>query len=82
MTLFLSSAQRLPRRHHIHTQDGGSCPQPACCHPSHNGVPVPQRYHGTSRLQGMVVHHVRCVINPAHHVQFLRVGNRWVKLAT
>jgi hypothetical protein len=60
----------------------GGCPQPPCGHHSHNGVPVPCRYCGTSRHQGMVLHHVRCVLNPGHHLVFTRIGHRWHRVRT
>jgi hypothetical protein len=51
-----------------------------CLHPAHNGIPVPTQYKGTSVLQGMVIHHVRCAVNPAHHRQFIQVGNKWQEI--
>ena len=81
MALFLSNCQRVKR--HIHNGTGfGPCPQPFCRHGSHAGIPVATRHCGTSRLNGMAVHHVRCIANPAHHFQFVRVGRTWQRLRT
>jgi hypothetical protein len=41
-----------PPRIVVLQQDAEGCPQPACRHPSHGGIPVPSRYCGTSQLQG------------------------------
>ncbi len=82
MALFQLRPSRRRRQHSRrgNVQIGGGCPQPSCNHPSHGGIPVPRRYSGTSRLDGMVVHHVRCVLNPAHHLRFVKVGGRWHQL--
>lgn len=52
-------------------------PQRMCLHPAHNGIPVPTKFTGTSLLDGVVIYHFRCVLNPAHHRQFIRAGNQW-----
>ncbi len=84
MALFV--ARRCPRpprpRIVVLQQDAGGCPQPCCRHLSHGGVPVPTRYCGTSQLQGLTVHHVRCALNPLHHQQLVKVGRGWQRIGT
>jgi len=75
MALFFFRRKR--HRPGQHNEIAGDCPQPPCNHPSHGGVSVPCRYCGTSTVGGVVVHHVRCVLNPAHHLRFAKVGGRW-----
>ncbi len=85
MALFLPRGRPRPpqpARILVLQQDAEGCPQPACRHPSHGGVPVPSRYCGTSQLQGLTVHHVRCALNPLHHQQFVKVGRRWQRIRT
>jgi hypothetical protein len=73
--LFLRTPRRAKRNGHP-----TPCPQPYCRHGSHGGIPVPTRHCGTSHLNGLVVHHVRCIANPAHHLQFVRVGRTWQRV--
>lgn len=74
------SRSQYPRQARPPANGHGRCPQPMCLHPAHNGIPIPTQYKGTSVLQGMVIHHVRCAVNPAHHRQFVQVGNQWQEI--
>lgn len=77
-------ARRPPRspRVVVVADDLRGCPQPACNHPSHGGIPVPRKFCGTSRFRGMLVAHFRCSLDSRHHVAFVRVGNRWERLVS
>lgn len=57
-------------------------PQRMCLHPAHNGIPVPTKYTGTSVIDGVVIHHLRCVLNSTHHRQFARIDHRWQEVKT
>jgi hypothetical protein len=73
--LFLQNSRRASRQGRP-----SPCPQPYCRHGSHGGIRVPTRHCGTSHVNGMTVHHVRCIVNPAHHLQFVRVGRTWQRV--